>query len=159
MSLILDSTPFFIPIILRFDFIDVLFQKVFEFNIFFDLCINFFCFQCLTFSCIQLVRLASEIPVQLPKFSLPDFSQFGLSLLTVLLLSATEMFYLFPSNFACTFVDFFEGFINFCFKDLYHIHKGCSKVFSSVSALVGLLSSSRDTLSCLLLIVVLFSGI
>jgi hypothetical protein len=58
-------------------------------------------------------------------------------------------------------MDFFKGFIHFLFIDLYHIHKGYFKVFvlyfsyagTLRSAMVGLLRSGGDTLSCLLSIV------
>lgn len=66
-------------------------------------------------------------------------------------LSGLELFNSFPSNIY-VFIDFFKGFIDFSFKDLYHIHNGCFKAFYSVLAMLeysgpaglGLLGSSGD---------------
>lgn len=56
------------------------------------------------------------------------FPEFLFSLLILFPLSGLKLFYSIPPT-VCIFMDFFKGFIHFHFKDLYHTHKNCFKVF------------------------------
>ena len=81
-------------------------------------------------SCILLVRITSKLSVWVSKFSFPNFPKFYFSLYWLYFyLSCLECFVHFLPWFIWGFIDFFKGLIHFCFKYLYHIHKGNFKVF------------------------------
>lgn len=79
-------------------------------------------------SCIFLMRLTSEFPAQVPKcVSLPVLSQFGFSLFIPFLLPRLELFSSYHSA-VYVFLNFFNWFIHFFFKDLQYIHKAYCQV-------------------------------
>lgn len=82
---------------------------------------------------IQFVRLASVVPVPIPKLLLPEFLRFMFSLLLLFLFSGFEHFHPLSST-VYLFLDFFKRFIDFL--QLF--------VFSWIS-LIDLLTSSLRT--------------
>ena len=160
--LTLDSSPFFISIILGFGLFTVSqISWMFCVRNFFDS--TFFLTdesiysnissrpeRLSSISCILLVNLASVFPVYIPKIFISRIH-------SVLLfpLSGLEKFYLFPSTiwfflgfkifihslplFVSLFLAFFMEFIHFPFKDLYHLHiVGFAGVFFLCFSYVGM---------------------
>jgi hypothetical protein len=77
------------------------------------------------------------------------------SLLILFPLSGLELFYSFFST-VCLFIDFFNEFINFLFKDFYHIYKANLRSFSCPS--VMLKYSDPIVVGCWGLLEAYFSG-
>lgn len=123
-------------------------------------------------SCILLVKFPSIILIHISKlliFRIP-FSVFFIAsnyicrlwtwtfihfLLLLDFLGFLKGFILISSN--CIFLDFFKGYVDFLFKDFYHLHILRFNIFSSVSAIldysgtsaVGQANTSRNLLSWL----------
>lgn len=72
-------------------------------------------------SCTLLLRFASEIPVQAPKFFIPVFPQFGFSSVILFCLHVFNCFY-HLITFNCLFIDLINELIHIIFKVLEHIH-------------------------------------
>ena len=95
-------------------------------------------------------------------FSFPNLPQFGFSSVILFRLSGLELLYSFPFTVCSCSLRFLQGI--YSFNDLYHIHEVYFKVFflcfNYVAILrayvVGLLYSSGDILSWLLLILFLY---
>jgi hypothetical protein len=80
-------------------------------------------------SCILLVRLASEVHINILIFLFPDFSWFVFSSLILFLLSGLELFIHLLPLLGYISTDFYKKFIHFFFKDHYHINKDCASVW------------------------------
>lgn len=75
---------------------------------------------------LVLVKLSSEVFVDLLKFLFPFLSQFEFSLVISLLLSCLELFTFYST--VCVFTDFIKRFIHILFKVLEHTHNSYFEV-------------------------------
>ena len=103
-------------------------------------------------SCILLVMLTSIVPFAYLNFLSPIFSQYVFSVLCLFPSSSLKQFYIFPLPI-CFFLAFFmalihflqtlsfpgylEAFIQFLFKDLFHLHEDGFKVIFWCFSWVG----------------------
>jgi general stress protein CsbA len=82
--------------------------------------------------------------VCIPKVLISSFRCICLSLLILSSHSCLELF----SSFHCVFIDVFNGFVHFLFKNLYHTNKASFEVLVLCFSHIALLRAYCDEVAC-----------